>query len=156
MVMTGIYWSGFFISGIYCIHTVCTLFRMRYADSIAEYILKLKNLYMFYIKYILPGLVDVLGIYLRYDKIRDILLQNVATLVYVQVIGYMLTGMEFKRIVCICSFFEFPTRSHIPYNLNINQGCDILEQDIPDVVISQVYTKYIHKTRKYILGIEYI
>ena len=58
---------------------------MRYA----EYILKLKNLYMFYIKYILPGLADVLGIYLRYDSIGDILLQNVATLVYVQVIGYM-------------------------------------------------------------------
>ena len=47
-------------------------YRMRYA----EYILKLKNLYMFYIKYILPGLVDVLGLYLRYDNIGDILLQN--------------------------------------------------------------------------------
>ena len=46
MVMTGIYWYDFM--------------RMRYA----EYILKLKNLYMFYIKHILPGLVDVLGIYL--------------------------------------------------------------------------------------------
>ena len=77
---------------------------MRYT----EYILKLKNLYMLYIKYILPGLVDVLGIYLRYDNIGDILLQNVATLVYVQVIGYMRTGREFKRIVWICSFFEFP------------------------------------------------
>ena len=31
---------------------------MRYA----EYILKLKNLYVIYIKYTLPGLVDVLGI----------------------------------------------------------------------------------------------
>ena len=41
-----------------------------------------KNLYMFYIMYILPGLVDVLGIYLRYDNIGDILLQNVAILVY--------------------------------------------------------------------------
>ena len=45
------------------------------------------NLYMFYIKYILPGLVD--AIYLRYDNIGDILLQNVTTLVYVKVIGYM-------------------------------------------------------------------
>ena len=64
----------------------------------------------------------------------------------------MRKGREFK----ICSFFEFFTRSHVPYDLNINQGCDILEQDIPYVVISQVYTKYIHKTRKYILGMEYI
>ena len=56
---------------------------MRYA----EYILKLKNLYILYTTYILPGLVDVLGIYLRYDNIGDILLQNVTTLVYVQVIG---------------------------------------------------------------------
>ena len=85
---------------------------MRYA----EYILKLKNVYMFYIKYIL-GLVDVLGIYLRYDYIRDILVQNVTTLVYVQVKGYVLTGREFKRIVWICSFFEFPTRSHITYTV---------------------------------------
>ena len=37
---------------------------MRYS----EHILKLKNVYMFYIKYILPGLVDVLGIYLGYDN----------------------------------------------------------------------------------------
>ena len=66
---------------------------MRYA----EYILKLKNLNIFYTKYILPGLVDVLGIYLRYDNIWDILLQNVTTLVYVQVMGYMRTGREFKR-----------------------------------------------------------
>ena len=124
----------------------------------AEYILKLKKLYIICFKYILPGLVDVLGIYLRYDNIGDVLLQNVTTLVYVQVIGYMRTGRKFKRIVWICSFFEFPTRSHIPHSLNINQGCDILEQDIPDVVISQVYTrkKYIHKTRRYILGIDYI
>ena len=86
---------------------------MRYA----EYILKLKNLYMFYIKYILPGIVNILGIYLRYDNIWDILLQNVATLVYVQVIGYMRTGREFKRIVWMCSSFEFPTCSHITYNL---------------------------------------
>ena len=85
---------------------------MRYA----EYILKLKNLYMFYITYILLGLVDVLGIYLGYDNIGDILLQNVTALVYVQIIGYMRTGSEFKRIVWICSFFEFPTRSHIMYN----------------------------------------
>ena len=56
---------------------------MRYA----EYILKLKNLYIFYTTYILSGLVDVLGIYLRYDNIGDILLQNVTTLVYVQVMG---------------------------------------------------------------------
>ena len=84
---------------------------MRYA----EYILKLKNLLMFFIKYTLPlpGLVDILGIYLRYDNIWDILLQNVTTLVYVQVIGYMRTGREFKRIVWICSFFEFPTRLHV-------------------------------------------
>ena len=85
---------------------------MRYA----EYILKLKNLYIFYIKYILPGLVHVLGIYLGYDNIGDILHQNVVTLVYVQVIGYMQTGREFKRIVWICTFFECPTRSHITYN----------------------------------------
>ena len=37
-------------------------------------------------------------------------------LVYVQVIGYMRTSREFKRIVWICSFFEFPTRSHITYD----------------------------------------
>ena len=43
---------------------------------------------MFYTKYILRGLVGVLGImiYLRYDNIGDILIQNVATLVYVQFI----------------------------------------------------------------------
>ena len=86
---------------------------MRYA----EYILKLKNLYIFYTTYILPGLVDVLGIYLRYDNIRDILLQNVATLVYVWVIHYMRTSMEFKKIVWICSFLEFHTRLHIMCNL---------------------------------------
>ena len=87
---------------------------MRYA----KYILKLKNLYMFYTTYILPGPVDVLGIYLRYDNIGDILLQNVVTLVDVQVIlvRYMRTGREFKRIVWICSFLEFPTRSHITYD----------------------------------------
>ena len=56
---------------------------------------------MFYTKDILPGLVDLLGIYPRYDNIWDVLLQNVATLVYVQVIGYMQTGKEFKRIVWI-------------------------------------------------------
>ena len=89
---------------------------MRYA----EYILKLKNLYTFYTIYILPGLVDVLGIYLRYDNIGDILLQNVATLVYVQVIGYMRKGREFnlfkfKRIVWVCCFFEFPTRLHVTH-----------------------------------------
>ena len=76
---------------------------MRYA----EYIQKLKNLFIFYTTYILPGLVDVPGIYLGYDNIGDILHQNVVTLVYVQVIGYMQTGREFKRIVWICSFFEF-------------------------------------------------
>ena len=85
---------------------------MRYA----EYILKLKSLYIFYTTYVLTGLVDVLGIYLGYDNIGDILLQNVVTLVSVQVIGYMRTGREFKRIVWICNFFEFPTRSHIMYN----------------------------------------
>ena len=68
----------------------------------------------------------------------------------------MRTGREFKETTYPDDSLEFPTRSHVPYSLNINQGCDILEQDIPDVVISQVYTKYIHKTRKYICGIEYI
>ena len=82
---------------------------MRYA----EYILKLKNLYIFH------GLVDVLGIYLRYGNIGDILLQNVTTLVYIHVIGYMRTGREFKRIVWICSFLEFPTRLHVTYNSGI-------------------------------------
>ena len=75
---------------------------------------------------------------------------------YPCVIRYMRTGREFKETTYPDDCLEFPTRSHVPYNLNINQGCDILEQDIPDVVISQVYTKYIHKTRKYIRGIEYI
>ena len=78
-----------------------------------------KNLYIFDTKYILPGVVDVLGIYLRYDNIGDILLQDVTTLVYVQVIGYMRTGRRFKRIAWICSFFEFPTRSHVTYNSEI-------------------------------------
>ena len=64
-------------------------------------------------------------------------------------------GSEFKETTYPDCSHEFPTRSHIPYNLYINQGCDILEQDIPYVVISQVYTKYIHKTRKYILVIEH-
>ena len=64
--------------------------------------------------------------------------------------------MEFKETTYPDDSLEFHTRSHLPYNLNINQGRDILEQDIPDVVISQVYTKYIHKTRKYILDIEYV
>ena len=68
---------------------------MRYA----EYILKLKNLYIFYITEILSGLVDVLGIYLGYDNIGDILLQNVVPLIYVQVIGFMRTDRKFKRIV---------------------------------------------------------
>ena len=72
-------------------------------------------IYILYQVYIFSGLVDVLGIYLRYDNIGDILLQNVTTLLYVQVIGYMRTGREFKRIVWICSFFEFPTRSHVTY-----------------------------------------
>ena len=75
---------------------------------------------------------------------------------YPWVIRYVRTGREFKETKYPNDSLEFPTRSHIPYNLNINQGCDILEQDIPDVVISQVYTKYIHKTRKYILDIEHI
>ena len=84
----------------------------------AEYILKLRNFLMFYIKYILSGLVDVLGIYLRYDHIGDIfkLLQKVTTLAYAQVIGYMLTGRKFNRIIWICNFFEFQTLSHITYN----------------------------------------
>ena len=43
--------------------------------------------YIYSIPSILPGLVEVLGIYLRYDSNGDILLQNVTTLVYVQVIG---------------------------------------------------------------------
>ena len=93
MVMTG-YTGLIFIPGIYYISTVCILFRMRYA----KYILKLRNLYLFYTKHILPGLVDVLGIYLRYDNIGD---------------------MEFKRIDWICSFFGFPTRSHVTYNSGI-------------------------------------
>ena len=60
MVMTGIYWSDFYTR--YILYII--LFRMRYA----EYILKLKNLYIFYTTYILPGFVDVLAIYLGYDK----------------------------------------------------------------------------------------
>ena len=74
MVMTGIYWSDFYTRYIMIlyIYTVCNLFRMRYA----EYILKLQNLYIFYTTYILPGLVDVLAIYLGYDNIGDILLQT--------------------------------------------------------------------------------
>ena len=80
---------------------------MRYA----EYILKFKKLYIFYITYILPGLVDVLGIYLGYDNIGDILLQNVVTLVYIQVIGYMRTGREFKRIAgYVISLNSLPVR----------------------------------------------
>ena len=59
-------------------------------------------------------------------------------------------GKEFKETAYPDDSLEFPTRSHVPYNLNINQGCDILEQDIPYVVISHVYTKHVHKTRKYI------
>ena len=87
-------WLGYtgliFIPGIYYIYTVCILFRMRYA----EYILKLKNLYIFYTTYILPGLVDVLGIYLRYDNIGDIFLQNGTTLVYDYVCRIMRCAFE--------------------------------------------------------------
>ena len=116
---------------------------MRYA----EYILKLENLYLFYTTYILSGLVDVLGIYLGYDNIGDILLQNVVTLVYVQVIGYMRTGRdstrEFKRIVWICSFFEFPTRSHVTYNSGYDRFPEVVFK-VPavifDVVIHMVYS----------------
>ena len=61
----------------------------------------------------------IVGIYLRYDNIGDILLQNVTTLVYFQVIGYMRTGREFKETTYPDDSFEFPTHSHIPYNLNI-------------------------------------
>ena len=43
----------------------------------------------------------------------------------------MRTGREFKETTYPDDSLEFPTRSHIPYNLNINQRCDILEQDIP-------------------------
>ena len=68
----------------------------------------------------------------------------------------MRADREFKESTFPEDSLEFPTRSHIPYNLNINQGCDVLEQDIPDVVISQVYTKHIHKTRKYILDIHHV
>ena len=68
----------------------------------------------------------------------------------------MRADREFKESTFPEDSLEFPTRSHIPYNLNINQGCDVLEQDIPDVVISQVYTKYIHNTRKHIFDIEHI
>ena len=58
---------------------------------------------------------------------------------YPRVIRYVRTGRGFKENTYPDDSLEFPTRSHVPYNLNMNQGCDILEQDIPDVVISQVY-----------------
>ena len=49
----------------------------------------------------------------------------------------MRTGREFKETTYPDDSLEFPTRSHVPYirayNLNINQGCDILEQDIPHI-----------------------
>ena len=68
----------------------------------------------------------------------------------------MRTGREFKETTYPDDSLEFPTHLHVHYNLNINQGYNILERDISDVVISQVYTKHIHKTRKYILDIEYV
>ena len=68
----------------------------------------------------------------------------------------MRTGREFKETTHPDDSLESPTHSHVHYNLNINQGYNILEQDIPDDVISQVYTKHIHKTRKYILDIEHV
>ena len=73
---------------------------------------------------------------------------------YPLVIRYLRTGREFKETTYPDDSLEFPTRSHIPYNLNINQGYDILEQDIPDVVITKVYTQHTHKTRKNIHHIE--
>ena len=53
----------------------------------------------------------------------------------------MRTGREFKESTYPDDSLEFPTRSHIPYNLNlnINQGYYILEQDIPDFVIYQAH-----------------
>ena len=125
----------------------------------------------------------------------------------------MRTGREFKETTYPDDSLEFPTRSHIPYNLNIKyKGMRLLscgwrrrtrrarsrssaggpaqrrapglrraargrerlrqsrerrrrrrlrrccrrrlEQDIPNIVISQVYS--INKTRKYILDIEHI
>ena len=68
----------------------------------------------------------------------------------------MHTGREFKETTYPDDSLEVLARSHVPYNLKINQGCDILEQDIPYVVISQVYAKYIQKTRKYILDVKSI
>ena len=68
----------------------------------------------------------------------------------------MRTGRELKETTYPDDSLEFPTRSQIPYNLNINQGYDIPEQDIPYVVISQVYIKHIHNTRKYFLDIEHV
>ena len=102
---------------------------------------------------------DWYSIYHIYDNIKDYcrhfednFRKSVISLSYMlHVIRLMMwTGREFKDTTYPDDSLEFPTR------LNINQGCDILEQDIPDVVISQVYTKYIHKTRKYIFCIEYI
>ena len=58
----------------------------------------------------------------------------------------MRTGREFKETTYPDDSLEFPTRAHIPYSLYINQGYDILDQNIPDVVISQVYTKYMYMT----------
>ena len=93
------------------IYTVCILFWGRYA----EYILKLKNLYLFYITFWSCGCTRYIPEIWQH---RGYLAPECQTLVYVQVIGYMQTGREFKRIVWICSFFqvEFPTRSHIMYN----------------------------------------
>ena len=51
----------------YTVYTVCILFRMRCAEDI----LKLKNLHMFYINFILPALLNLLDMYLRFDNIGD-------------------------------------------------------------------------------------
>ena len=39
---------------------------------------------------------------------------------YPRVIPYMRTGREFKETTYPDDSLEFPTRSHVPYNLNIN------------------------------------
>ena len=112
LVMIGTYWSYFFIPGIYCIYTVCILFGGRYA----EYILKLKNLYLFYTTFWSCGCTRYIPEIWQH---RGYLAPECQTLVYVQVIGYMRTGREFKRIVWICSFLEFHTRSHVTNNSGI-------------------------------------
>ena len=43
---------------------------------------------------------------------------------YPWVTRYMRTGREFRETIYPDDSLEFPTRTHIPYNLNIHQGCD--------------------------------